>query len=240
MPRAISKTAMLALVKDLRAADVRAALASSPTLLDVRDGRGRNWLHLACGVNVAKRKLSPRDSVRTADALLDAGLALESVAFREDDGFEATPLWYSVAWGRNLALAKHLIALGASPRHCLFAAAYNDDPAMVRLLVRHGAPIDGTAENATPLLFAIQWSRFASAAELLKLGANPDYRDPKGVTALHCLLKKGADPKHVRMLIEHGASVDARNAAGKTAAEIIARKRDPAYRRLAAQLAAGA
>jgi ankyrin repeat protein len=109
---------------------------------------------------------------------------------------------------------------------------------MVRLLVRSGAPIDGTAENATPLLFAIQWSRFKSAAELLKLGADPNYRDPKGVTALHCLLKKGADPKHVRMLVENGASVEARNAAGKSAAEIIARKRDPAYRRLAARFAA--
>lgn len=240
MARATSKAAMLTLVKDLRAAEVRVALSSNPALLEARDKRGRNWLHLACGVNVAKRKLSPRDSGRTADALLDAGLALESVAFREDDGFEATPLWYCVAWGRNLTLAKHLLALGADPRHCLWAAAFNDDPAMVRLLVRHGAPIDGTAENATPLLFAIQWSRFTSAAELLKLRANPNYRDPKGVTALHCLLRKGADPKHVRMLIRHGASVDVRNAAGKTAAEIIARKRDPAYRRLAAQFAARA
>jgi hypothetical protein len=240
MARAISKAAMLTLVKDLRAAEVRAAVAAKPALLEARDKRGRNWLHLACGVNVAQRKLSSRDAVRTADALLDAGLALESAAFREADGFEATALWYSVAWGRNLALAKHLIALGANPRHSLWAAAYNDDPAMVRLLVRNGAPIDGTAENSTPLLFAIQRSRFASAAELLKLGANPNYRDPKGVTALHCLLKKGADPKHVRILIEHGASLDARNAAGRSAAEIIARKRDPAYRRLAAQVAARA
>ena len=231
---------MLTLVRDLRAAEVRAAVAAKPSLLEARDKRGRNWLHVACGVNVAKRKLAPRDSVHTVDALLDAGLALESVAFREDDGFEATPLWYSVAWGRNLALSKHLLALGASPRHCLWAAAFNDDPAMVRLLVRSGAPIDGTAENATPLLFAVQWSRFRSAAELLELGANPNYRNPKRLTALHCLLKKGADPKHVRMLIEHGASLDARNAAGKSAAEIIARKRDPAYRRLAAQLAASA
>jgi ankyrin repeat protein len=120
-------------VKSLRAAEVRAAVAANPTLLEARDKRGRNWLHVACGVNVAQRKLSPRDSVLTADVLLEAGLALESVAFREDDGFEATPLWYSVAWGHNLVLAKHLLALGA----------------------------------------------------------NPDYRSPKGVTPLHCLLKKG-------------------------------------------------
>jgi len=116
MGRAISKTALLPLVKRLRAADVRAAVAANPALLEARDKRGRNWLHIACGVNVAQRKLSPRDSVRTADVLLDAGLALESVAFREDDGFEATPLWYAVAWGHNLVLAKHLVALGANPR----------------------------------------------------------------------------------------------------------------------------
>ena len=144
MSRAVSKTALLPLVKGLHAAEVRAAVAANPALLEARDKRGRNWLHIACAVNVAQRKLGSRDSVRTADTLLDAGLALESVAFREDDGFEATPLWYSVAWGRNFQLAKHLIALGANPRHCVFAAAYNDDPAMVRLLVQHGVPIRST------------------------------------------------------------------------------------------------
>jgi len=91
--KAISKAAMLTLVKGLRAAQARAAVAAKPALLEARNERGRNWLHIACGLNV-------------------------------------------------------------------------------------------------------------------------------------------------RMLIEHGASVDARNAAGKSAAEIIARKRDPAYRRLAAQFAA--
>jgi uncharacterized protein len=235
--RSIGKTALLELVKKLRAREVRTALIANPALRDVRDERGRNWLHIACGVNVAKRRLPPRDAVRTADVLLEAGLQLDSVAFREKN-FEATPLWYSIAWGRNAVLAKHLLELGANPRYCVFAAAYNDDAVAVRLLVEHGAPVDATAEDSTPLLFALQWSRFASAAELLKLGANPDYLGPKGVTPLQCLLKKGVDPRHVRMLIEHGASLDTRNAAGQTAREIIARKRDPAYRRFAAELAA--
>jgi hypothetical protein len=42
------------------------------------------------------------------------------------------------------------------------------------------------------------------------------------------------------MLIEHGANLDARDASGRTAREIIARKRDPAYRRLAAGLSSRA
>lgn len=45
MARPISKTALLELVKQLRAADVRAA--SKPVLRDVRDERGRNWLRIA-------------------------------------------------------------------------------------------------------------------------------------------------------------------------------------------------
>src|SRR5689334_23432006 len=94
-----------------------------------------------------------------------------------------------------------------------------------------------SSRRATPLLFALQWSRFASASELLELGADANYRSPKGVTPLHCLLKKGSDPKYVRMLIEHGALLDVASAAGRTAAEIIARKRDPGYRRLAAEIA---
>jgi len=237
MARTVSKTALLGLVKGLRARAVSAALAANPKLRDVRDGRGRNWLHIACGVNVARRKLAPRAAVQTADVLLGAGLDLDSVAFREAN-FQATPLWYAIAWGRNLVLAKHLLELGANPRYCLWAAAFNDDAPAVRLLVKHGAPVDATAEDSTPLLFALQWSRFASAAELLKLGADPNFRSPKGVTPLQCLLKKGSDAKHVRMLIERGARLDTPNAAGKTAAQVIAAKRDPAYRRLAADLGA--
>jgi len=237
MARVVSKTALLELVKGLRARDVRAALAANPKLLDVRDARGRNWLHVACGVNVAQRKLAPSAAVKTADVLLAAGLELDSVAFREEN-FEATPLWYSIAWGRNVALAKHLLELGANPRYCLWAAAYNDDAAAVRLLVKHGAAVDASAEEATPLLFALQWSRFTSATELLKLGADPNFRSPKGVTPLHCLLKKGSDAKYVRMLIDHGARLDAPNAAGKTAMKIIAGKKDAAYRRLAIEIGA--
>jgi hypothetical protein len=58
------------------------------------------------------------------------------------------------------------------------------------------------------------------------------------MTALHYMLKKGSDARHFRMLIQHGARGDISNADGETAAEIMARKRDPAFRRMAAQLGA--
>jgi hypothetical protein len=70
----------------------------------------------------------------------------------------------------------------------------------------------------------------------LKLGAGVNLRDSKRMTALHYLLKKGSDKKHVRMLMKYGARGDIENAEGVTAAEIMVRKRDPEFRRMASHL----
>jgi uncharacterized protein len=228
--RNTSKTAMLDVVKGWRWRELREALRDDAPL-DHRDPRGRGWLHLCCGVDARRAGRVARDSIKTAQLLIDAGLDLHAAAFTEEN-FAATPLWYAISFGHNLPLAKHLLALGASPNHCLWAAAFNDDAAALRLLAQHGAPIDAVAEGATPLFFAVQWSRFTAVRTLLELGADPDWRDAKGRTALHCLLRKGAAPEQLRLLMKHGARVDLSDGDGRTAAAILRRKRDPAYRKL--------
>lgn len=233
----VSKTRVLSLVTEAKWQDVKAALAESPELLGFRDEKGRNWLHLCCGANVAKKKLDPADTIKTADVLLKAGLDVNQEAFREGQ-WKATPLWYAVARGENLALARHLLKRGSDPNHCLWAAGFRDDVEAIRLLVKGGAEIDPVVEDATPFLSAIQWSHFAAAEELLKLGADPNFRDSKRMTALHYLLKKGSDKKYVRMLIDHGARGDIANGAGVTAVAILAKRRDADFRALAAQLGA--
>ena len=233
----ISKTRMLPLVKDLRWREVSQGLSENPALLGVRDERGRNWLHLACGVKVKERGLQVGDSLKTAEVLLNAGLDINQEAFREPD-FKATPLWYAIAHGQNIKLAEFLLARGSVPHYCMWAAAYNNDAPAIRLLVANGAEINASAEDATPFLFAIQWSRFAAAEQLLKLGADVNAQNSKKVSALHCLLKKGCDKKYFRMFIQYGARGDLKNATGVTAAEIMSRKRDPEFRKMAAQLEA--
>jgi ankyrin repeat protein len=227
----ISKTAMLSLVKELRWKEAQDGFAEKPDLLRVRDKRGRTWLHLACAVDVSDRQTAVRDSIRLAELLLDRGLDINDAAFTEEN-FKATPLWYAIAFGKNIALAKFLLSRGSNPNYCMFAAAYNDDAAAIRLLADHGAETDPEAEGATPLLFAVQWSRFNAAEELLKRGANSNYQDSKGMTALHCMLKKGADKKYIRMILSHGARTDIPNKAGATAAAIMMKKRDPDFRRM--------
>lgn len=231
----ISKTAMLLLVKTLQWQELRKGLEENPKLIDVRDKRGRNWLHLACGVDIKEKAATSRDSIKVAEVLLSKGLNINEPAFTEDN-FRATALWYSIAFGKNLDLARFLLTRGSDPNHCLFAAAYNNDTAAIKLLAENGAEIDPEVEDATPFLFAVQWSRFEAAEQLLRLGANVDYQNSKKMTALHYMLKKGTDRKYLQLLLEHGARGDIENKDGQTAAAIMLKKRDSAYRIMAASL----
>jgi ankyrin repeat protein len=232
----VSKTGMLALVKAFRWKEVAAALEAHRDLLAFRDERGRNWLHVCCGTRATAPRV--KDSIRTADVLLAHGLDLDREAFTEGT-WKATPLWYAVGRGRNLALAEHLLRRGCNPNHCLFAAAFNDDIPAIRLLARYGADLNESALDETPVLGAIKISHFGPAKVLLELGADPNYRDRRGMTALHYMLKKGSDRKHFAMVVAHGARGDIPDAAGVTAIELLARKKDPAFRRMAETLANG-
>ena len=232
-----SRTQVLEAVKSLRWRDVEAGLTATPKLIAYRDDRGRSFLHICCGVNVRDKKLSPADSVRTADVLLRAGIDINQEAFREQN-WKATPLWYAVSRGENPQLAAHLLQRGCDPNHCLWAAAFKDDVATIRLLLQHGAAIDAVAEDETPFLSAVKNSHFRAAEALLEHGADANFQDSRRMTALHYMLKKDSDKRHFRTLLRYGARGDLKNQSGETAAEIMARKRDPDFKAMANELSA--
>ena len=234
----VSKTNMTALVRAFDAKQVGAAILDSPELLAVRDERGRNWLHLCCSVDIEGDKRAAAASVRTADVLLEHGLDLDAEAFTEDD-WKATPLWFAVGRGHNLVLAEHLLKLGCNPNYALWAAAFRDDFAAIKLLVRYGAIVDDPAADETPFVGAVKVSHFESAELLLKLGADVNAVDGKGMTALHYMLKKGSDKQHFRMLVRYGARGDIPDPSGRTAAETLRKKKDPDFAKLAGELSVG-
>jgi uncharacterized protein len=230
----VSKTSMREAVRAHRWQEVAQGLAAQPALKDVRDERGRNWLHLACMTPGADEA-----SIATADTLLSLGFAIDDAAFREGS-WRATPLWHVIARGRNLALAAHLLRLGADPNHCLHAAVWNEDRDAIRLLLDHGAAIEEGAERGdTPLLGAVAWSKFGPAEELLKAGADPNALNAKGATALHMMLNKGSAAEHFQLFARHGARSDIADAEGRTADALLRRKRDPGYRVAADMMATG-
>src|SRR5262249_21062106 len=128
---------------------------------------------------------------------------------------------------------------GSTLTHCLCQKDSHNDIAAIRLRAGHGADLNESALDETPVLNAIKISHFGSAKALLELGGDPNYRDRRGMTALHYMLKKGSDKRHFAMLFDHGARGDIPNAQGITAIALLSRRRDPAFRRMAERLADG-
>ena len=226
----VSKTRMNELVRAHDWAAVKGAVDTDPAILAFRDERGRNWLHICC---MAKPKGSIEDSIRTADVLLDH-FDIDEAAFTEGE-WRATAVWHCTA-NSNTALARRLLERGASPDHSLFAACYNNDLEMIRLLVTYGAALEEVAEDSNPVLDAVKFSRFLGAEELLKSRCSPDFRDSKGNTALHVMLKKGTPPEFFEMFVAAGARGDIPNLDGRTAIDILRRKRGAVWQEIAARL----
>lgn len=222
----MSKTRLFQAIKALDVDAVAALLDAQPELIRVIDDRRRNPLHFLCSLPA-----DPRTSTRAlalARRLLDAGLDVNAPAFVEGV-FQATPLWYAISRGQNLPLARFLLKHGSTPENSLWAAAFADNVEAIDLLVKSGASLDPVAEDETPFLGAIKWSRFTAAERLLRHGANVNFQNSKGVTALHMVLKKNSDRKHVEMLLRHGADPTIRSKDGKTSLDLVARRRDKTY-----------
>jgi uncharacterized protein len=228
----VSKTSLLPLVRAFDWKAVSSSLQERPSLVAHRDKRGRNWLHICCATALGNRDARP--SMRTADVLLARGIDLDDHAFTEGR-WRATPVWFCVAFGRNLRLAEHLLRRGASPQHSLYAAAYNRDAAAIRLLVRYGADIEeSSGRGETPLLGAVSWSHFEAAEAMLECGADVNAQNDRGISAAHLMLKKNSDYEHFATLARHKARFDLPDEKGTTAAEVMSRKRDPRFKALAA------
>src|SRR4029077_9801503 len=103
------------------------------------------------------------DSFCTPETLLHIGININEPAATEGT-WKATALWYSIAFGENLALSEYLMKHDSDPNHCLWAAVNRDNAAAIRLLIQNAAA-NPTTEEASPLLAAIQWNKLAAAEE---------------------------------------------------------------------------
>lgn len=241
-----SKTALLDAVKHLDIAAAEEMLDRDPALLGVTDS-GRNLLHVACGVptfrpkkadkfndayrrSAARKGLhgNPGQQVRFAKMLLERGLPVDAAYGRD----KCTALFEAVARARNLRLVEFLFERGAdvrrAPGGALFAASWWQDLDVLDALLRAGANVD-VVVGVTPFLAAWTTGRFDAAKRLAERGADVNYQDKKGRTALYHGVEKEFDPALLSWLVKHGASPDIRAADGLSARRKAARKRDKRF-----------
>ena len=224
----MSKTRLIECAKTLDLESIKALLEAKPTLLTVTDRQGRNLLHLACSASCANLGVSEAKATRVVNFLLDRGLEIDSPVGRD----ACTPLFFAVARGRNPTLAKLLIRRGAevtsAPGGGLFAAGWWGDIANLKLLIRDGAPID-IVVGVTPFLACWCWKKFDAAKFLAENGADVNYQDQKGKTALHHGVEKEFAPGLLKWLVNHGASPDIKDRDGVSPRARASRKRDKRF-----------
>ena len=102
---------------------------------------------------------------------------------------------------------------GFSPLH--FAAAFNDDPDVISVLVDGGANLEAKDKEwgATPLHWAA-WSNGNPGIiiALLDGGADLNARDARNSTPLHAAAEQSNNPAIVLALLDSGADVSVRDA----------------------------
>jgi len=206
--RKISKASFFEAVQRWSVRDVAAAVREQPALVSLRDALGRTALHV-CSRRALPRASEASAAVATARVLLEARADVNAVHPIQDDGevFPATALWYALAWGRNHPLASYLLRRKANPNHCMFALVFADDLTSAKLLRRYEARIDEAFDGETPLIYAMRHRRARFGEWLLREGADPNFRDARGLTALHHAVRRRLPDSMLRLLVKHGADV---------------------------------
>lgn len=189
-----SKTALFAAASAGDAEAVPVLLAAAPELIRAADPKGRMALHIACAVKPDGKRVGEPDGTKTVKALLRAGADLEAaVPMDEDEGdFRANPLWYAVARGENLPLARFLLKRGADASYSLWAAVWRDDPVLMRELLKTGPRLNLRAHGETPIFYA---ARLQSLKTLdLLIGGRSGPRDSRSPGTRRRRHRAGAAP----------------------------------------------
>ena len=192
---------------------------------DEADGRGRSPLQYVALSGLWKER--PDAAVECAELLLSHGANVNSAEemAEGEEVFHATPLWRSLSWQRNLALAEYLLERGADPNPAAFTATFDGGDDVCDLLDRYGANWEQRFHGRTPLMDLMHFRRPAGAAWLIRRGVDVNAKAPDGRTALHYAAWQGVRADYVEALLEAGADRTAQDADGKTPRDLAVEKK---------------
>jgi ankyrin repeat protein len=123
------------------------------------------------------------DQTKLLQQMIQADPSLLKARSRANDilGGQATPLLVAASWDRVGAASTLLdagatvddVVAGKSGATALHLAAWNDDPALINLLLAHGAPLEAVSKSpaGTPLYWAVMRGGRNAVQSLLDRGA---------------------------------------------------------------------
>jgi ankyrin repeat protein len=103
--------------------------------------------------------------------------------------------------------------VGPDGKNALTAAATNGEHAIVKLLLEHGAELEGKCRGGTALKFAIMGSHCKTVELLINAKANIETRDEDNQTPLIMACIVG-NVEIATLLIDKGADIDAEQSKG--------------------------
>jgi hypothetical protein len=205
-------------------ARAREILARDPAAATRRDGPGNAepiWTLSFSNLNLGGRPTGEA-RVQIGLLLLRLGADPNATLTRESDfgPFSASALYGTVARNQP-GLTKALLEAGADPndRESLYHATEHPGAQCLRALLAAGARIPGSYA----LLRALDRPDPEPARLLLEAGADPNEVGPQGESALQHAARRARAPATLDLLLRHGAAIDAKSAAGRTAYAIARR-----------------
>ncbi|CAL4090172.1 unnamed protein product [Meganyctiphanes norvegica] len=164
-----------------------------------------------------------RGHTRIAESLLKAGSNVEAI---DNEGNGALHL--AVLQG-DQPLVKMLLHAGAltctvtkNGLSVIHLAIQKNDVDIIRILIEAGADINSSKYDEKPLASAVHTDCQNTVETVLRLGANVNIRDAKGMTALHLASQHGCS-NVIASLLSAGANLTARTNDGLTSLHVAAR-----------------
>jgi ankyrin repeat protein len=203
--------------------------------LELRENHGYTALGVACWTGKTECAIELMDAGANIETINDNGHTplILAIEYGNDDLVKAliahhadvnkatvngSAIWWAVGKDR-VAETTMLLNAGADflphmtlsedPKHPWYTlmakAALSNDPAMVDLLLSHGAKINETnSVGRTPLTMALQFVRAPMILHLLDKGADVNAADSKGNTPLAYANDRG-ETELAKLLVQHGA-----------------------------------